>query len=114
MELNDYQKEAMSTCMETSSNYTYMADGLVGEVGEFMSKVTKAIRKGEAYVNQNALYGTDELNSGLMGELGDIMWFVAGIAMVFGWSLEEVAESNLGKLASRKRRGVIVGDGDNR
>jgi hypothetical protein len=31
-----------------------------------------------------------------------------------GWSLEDVAKSNLEKLASRKQRGVIDGEGDNR
>jgi hypothetical protein len=31
-----------------------------------------------------------------------------------GWSLEEVAEQNLKKLASRKSRNVIDGNGDKR
>ena len=49
-----------------------------------------------------------------MHELGDIMWFAAGIAEVMGWTLEEVAQENIDKLASRQKRGVIDGDGDNR
>ena len=47
-------------------------------------------------------------------ELGDILWFAAGIAEVMGWILEEVAQENIDKLASRKERGVIDGNGDNR
>jgi hypothetical protein len=31
-----------------------------------------------------------------------------------GWSLEDVAQMNLDKLASRKERNVIDGNGDNR
>jgi hypothetical protein len=31
-----------------------------------------------------------------------------------GWKLDDVAQKNLDKLASRKQRGVIDGDGDNR
>lgn len=31
-----------------------------------------------------------------------------------GWNLEDVAQGNLDKLASRKARGVIDGSGDNR
>jgi hypothetical protein len=31
-----------------------------------------------------------------------------------GWDLEDVAQGNLDKLASRKQRGVIDGNGDNR
>ena len=31
-----------------------------------------------------------------------------------GWDLEDVAQGNLDKLASRQQRGVIDGNGDNR
>jgi hypothetical protein len=31
-----------------------------------------------------------------------------------GWKLEDVAQQNLQKLASRKERGKIAGEGDNR
>ena len=55
-----------------------------------------------------------ELEAGLKAELGDILWFVAGLADVMGWSLDEVAEQNIEKLASRQKRGVIDGNGDNR
>lgn len=47
MELNEYQKRAMTTCMESCDNFSYMFLNLVGEVGEFASKVAKAIRKKE-------------------------------------------------------------------
>ena len=46
MTLNEYQKKAMSTCMPSCNNFSYMALNLVGEVGEFVGKVAKAIRKG--------------------------------------------------------------------
>ena len=38
----------------------------------------------------------------------------AGLCRVMGWTLEEVCQANLDKLASRKGRGVIDGNGDNR
>lgn len=50
----------------------------------------------------------------LVGEVGDILWQTAGLAKVMGVTLEEVAEENLAKLASRKQRNVIAGDGDER
>ena len=34
MELNEYQKQAMTTCTESSRNFSYMMLNLVGEVGE--------------------------------------------------------------------------------
>ena len=102
----------MSTCKESCHNYTYMAEGLVGEAGEFFSKVVKAVRKEEAYVLDNNLYGKDELKAGLKAELGDCAWFLAGIASVFGWTLEEVCQGNVDKLAARQKNNTIVGSGD--
>ena len=52
--------------------------------------------------------------SELMKEVGDCAWFIAGIADCFGFTLEEVMQQNLDKLASRRERGVIDGNGDNR
>lgn len=40
--------------------------------------------------------------------------YKAGIAEVMGWTLDKVAEENISKLASRQKRGVIDGEGDNR
>lgn len=122
--LNEYQVAAMITCMPTSDNFAYMAFNLVGEVGEFASKVAKHIRKGEMTIKNNALIVGDMLperedfietsEEELKKEAGDILWQLAGLCKVMGWSLEEVAQQNLEKLASRKKRGVIDGDGDNR
>ena len=128
MKLNDYQNKAMSTCMGSSRNMSYMAMGLTSEVGEFMGKIAKAIRKGDVYIgseaNESDLHYTIgfmadpdrccEWESDLKHELGDILWFAAGIAEVMGWTLEEVAQENIDKLASRQKRGVIDGNGDNR
>jgi NTP pyrophosphatase (non-canonical NTP hydrolase) len=50
----------------------------------------------------------------LKKEAGDIAWQLAGLCQVMGWTLEEVCQQNLDKLASRKQRNVIDGDGDNR
>lgn len=116
MDLNEYQQKAMSTCMPTSSNYVYMAEGLVGEVGEFMSKVVKGIKKGNLMITNNQIFITDtmaeETEKGLIAELGDVLWFVSGIASVLGYSLEDVAKRNINKLAQRKQNGTIDGSGD--
>ena len=55
MELNEYQSKAMSTCMASCNNFSYMFLNLVGEVGEFASKVAKHIRKGKAMIGNNQL-----------------------------------------------------------
>jgi excinuclease UvrABC nuclease subunit len=53
MELNEYQKGAMSTCMESSNNVAYMLTGLTAEVGEVNDKIAKAIRKGKIRIDNN-------------------------------------------------------------
>ena len=124
MTLNEYQEKAMSTCMDSCNNFSYMMLNLVGEVGELSSKVAKMIRKGKfdigvksnLRVNIKAM-GKDDFETfdkELKLEAGDIAWQLAGLCKVFGWSLEDVCQANLDKLASRKARGVIDGNGDER
>lgn len=121
MELNDYQKKAMTTCMPACNNVSYMLLNLVGEVGEFASKIAKHIRKGEAGIGSgetpNQLFFTAKANVltdrvALRKEAGDILWQLAGLCEVMGWDLEAVANENLAKLAERAKNGTIAGNGD--
>ena len=126
MELNKYQEKAMSTCMDSCDNISYMLLNLVAEVGEFSGKLAKAIRKkqvaigGQTSINRNRLTVIDDdfdvltFDQELRKEAGDILWQFAGLIHVMGWKLNDVGCENLIKLADRKERGVIDGDGDNR
>lgn len=107
----------MTTCMASCENFSYMMLNLVGEVGELASKVAKDIRKGEAAIERNHLNyedfaSLDRKRKEQGQEIGDILWMVAGLAKVYGYSLDEIAQMNLDKLAARKAAGTIVGDGD--
>lgn len=119
--LNEYQERAMTTCMPTCENLSYMLLNLVGEVGEFSSKVAKHIRKGEAGIGSgdtpNQFYFTAKANFltdrvALRKEAGDVLWQLAGLCKVMGWDLEAVAQENLAKLAERAKNGTIAGNGD--
>ena len=118
MTLNDYQNKAMTTCMESCKNFSYMFLNLVGEVGEFASKVAKAIRKKDVAIVPDGLLTTlegedfDNAYNALKKEAGDILWQLAGLCAFMGWSLEDVARTNLDKLAARKAAGTIDGNGD--
>lgn len=115
--LNEYQRLAMTTCMDSCDNHAYMLTGFIGEVGELFGKIAKHIRKDKMLIYDNELMSLGlserELHD-LKSEVGDCQWFIAGFCKVMGWTLEEVARENLSKLASRKERGVIDGSGDNR
>lgn len=111
----------MTTCMESSNNWSYMFLNLVGEVGEFASKVAKAIRKekikiGNAVSNDISFMGNiDEFHTcdeELKKEAGDILWQLSGLCTVMGWTVEDIAKMNLEKLAARKANGTIDGSGD--
>lgn len=122
MTLNEYQEQAMTTCMNSSNNFMYMFGNLVGEVGEFASKIAKSIRKGFLWIDGNDTIfddidhrdETDKMEADLFLEAGDILWQLSGLCTSMGWSLEEVAEANLAKLAARKENHTIDGNGDHR
>lgn len=123
MTLNEYQQQAMTTCMKASENFSYMMLNLVGEVGELASKVAKHVRKGQVRFDEDgdisfdgsvAVSDSEQYNDLLRKEAGDVLWQLAGLCYVMGWPLERVAEENLQKLASRQQRGVIDGNGDER
>lgn len=116
MTFEEYQKQAMTTCTESSCNFSYMMLNLVGEVGELASKIAKSIRKNESLILMNELEwnaGEPDLHD-LKAEAGDTLWQLAGLCSVMGWSLDDIARQNIEKLADRQQRGKIVGEGDNR
>jgi len=105
MNLNEYQKGATETFIKGQKDLDLarLTLGLSGESGEVAEKVKKALR------------GDKPLeNSEMTNELGDVMWYVAVLAHHLGIELEDIGKANLSKLKSRKERGVIKGDGDNR
>jgi len=108
MTLNEYQREALKTAIypeEMRINYPTL--GLCGEAGEVADKVKKVYRDhGGAF--------TDERRKAIMLEVSDVMWYCATLSHDLGFTLGEVATANIRKLASRQRRGVINGDGDDR
>ena len=122
MKLNEYQEQAMTTCMDSSKNPLYMLLMLGEEIGELQGKFSKAIRKGKMRFDGNELVFTNkatdedivEWEDLVAKECGDILWGVAGICHVMGWKLENIGQINLDKLAVRKVSGTIDGNGDNR
>ena len=103
MRLNDYQAEAMGFRLP-SATPEYALINLSGEVGELHSLIAKAIRDGAKY----------EFEMNVKKELGDILWCLSAVAADYGWTLEDVAASNINKLSQRKDEGTLQGSGDER
>jgi NTP pyrophosphatase (non-canonical NTP hydrolase) len=81
----------------------YPTLGMMGEAGEVSEKVKKWLR------------GDKELDGQeLLKEIGDVCWYIASLADDLGYTLQDVINANVDKLVSRKERGVVKGDGDNR
>jgi len=103
-EFDVYQEQAFSYAIKEARNVNYMLLGMSGEVGELHSWYAKVIRDG---------YGSRDFDD-VKKELGDVLWFVAGLCSMYGLKLSDIAQKNIDKLESRKQRNVITGDGDNR
>lgn len=104
------------------NNIIYPLLGLAGEAGEAAEKGKKMWRDynvtGQRDIDMDYAHGFPEelsaLRTGLIKELGDVLWYVTAAASEIGVSLEEIAKTNADKLLSRNARGVIGGSGDDR
>lgn len=109
---NHYQRDSRFTWRRIDTGISdeidvYCVLGLLNEAGELAGKVKKLFRDKAGFVSE-------EDREGLKQELGDCMWYLSQIATGFGLDLSAIMQANIGKIADRKRRGVIGGEGDNR
>lgn len=116
MDINDYQTKASDTAIypptlqldgDDIPNIYYPAMGLCGEAGEVCNKIKKVMRDNGGRVTQ-------AIRADMIGELGDVMWYVAELASKLGLELEDILAFNIAKLNGRKDRGTLTGSGDKR
>ena len=93
---HEYEKAAMGTQGEGTREERLLNAtlGMCGEAGEFAEKVKHAVFMGHPF---------DIL--GLAEELGDQLWYITWAANILGFSLQEIAETNLAKLKKRYPNG---------
>jgi NTP pyrophosphatase (non-canonical NTP hydrolase) len=111
MDFTEYQKRADDTAIypakHSIAGLMYCSLGLAGEVGELCNKVKKIYRDHGSII-------TDEIILDLEKEIGDCQWYLAQLCTELSSDLSNVALKNVLKLAYRKERNVLHGNGDNR
>ena len=125
--LDEYQRRTQDTAVYpgqgTFGGAMYAAMALNEEAGEVAGKVAKFIRKSSGW-DALLTYGHDsdpynepypeELVLSVSKELGDVLYQAARVAEEFGLNLSDIATENIERLADRKKRDVIIGEGDDR
>lgn len=106
MDFKEYQEKAWEFAKDSAKNPGYLFTGIAGEVGEVCSLAAKQWRDDSR--------SKEEFMNDLAKEIGDVMWFCAGLATQYGLNLQDVAKGNIVKLTDRLKRGTIAGSGDNR
>lgn len=97
MNINEYQKLAMTTLNPELSSKDILINGVMGLCGE----------SGEAIdiVKKHLAQGHDLDKEHLIKELGDIAWYLAETATALDVSLETVLQMNIEKLKKRYPEG---------
>ncbi len=93
MNFNDYQKSANRTLkcdLYRDQKLSMLCMGLSGESGEVTDLFKKQIYHGHRIAIKD-----------IVKELGDVLWYLSGIATTCGVSLEDIAIENIEKLEKR-------------
>ena len=85
--------------------------GEAGEVTEKLGKLTRHLGSFEAVARNNI---SDSDRESIAKELGDVLWYVAGLSYEYGFKLSDIAKLNVEKLSDRQARGKLFGSGDDR
>lgn len=104
--LDEYQQRAGETVVYNPDHAPfYLTLGLTGEAGEIANKIKKVYRDHDGDFDEVDFWP-------LIDELGDVLWYLAELASLFGVPLSMVASMNLNKVKDRLARDVVHGEGD--
>lgn len=110
MTFDEYQKLAIRTNLINKDKFKELMQqvlGLADEAGEVQSIFKKWVRDQDADFEKLDVQNVKK-------EMGDVLWYLAVIAHDLGISLDDLAQTNIEKLASRLERGKLRGSGDDR
>lgn len=108
MNFSTYQFAARQTALYPQDRaIEYLVLGMCSEVGEVAGKYKKIIRDNEGVMDESQ-------REAFLGEIGDVLWYIAMLCDELNTNIGVVASKNIDKLHSRKQRGQIQGSGDSR
>lgn len=110
---DDPEKIELKPLMEfyrKKSVFGYLCTALTGELGEFENMMKKYLRGDSSYANLDGSI-PENVQEIMKRELGDVLWYISELCTELGLSLEDVAETNIQKLAERKAQGTIKDNG---
>lgn len=108
MDFHEYQRKAEETVAYPPERaLEYLALGLASEAGEVASEIKKMLRDDQGVM-------TEGRRAAVLAEAGDVLWYVAVLCTELQAALDTVAIANTRKLADRKLRGVLRGNGSRR
>lgn len=105
--IDEFLAKATPDELRAMCRMLYSTLGLCNEAGEVAGKVKKILRDKAGVIDA-------ETKASVADEAGDVLWYLADLATNLGVHLGDVAQRNIAKLASRKQRDAIKGDGDKR
>lgn len=110
MTLDEYQQQAQQSVInhhDPLMDKTIWVLGISGEASEIAEKWKKIVAYDDGDIS-------DDKKAELAKEMGDVLWYLAAFSHSLGISLQDIAEDNIKKVLSRKKRGITKGRGDNR
>ena len=99
MNMSDYQKHAVSTlalAKQDSNALPHRVFGLVGEAGQIAHVAKKIIR------DKHGVTSNDDIAE-ITKRLGDVLYYVAGVADYYDLDLEAIARQNTAQSAEFKK-----------
>lgn len=97
-------------CSRISKKMAYLLfiqNSLAEEVGEISGVLKRILRDHGGKLTATA-------KEKLAGECGDVLWTLTRLVNASGFSLEEIARTNIKKIKDRVKRKKIRGSGDDR
>ena len=106
MDVNAYQKEAMTLLNPALTEKDVLMNALMGLCGE----------SGEAIdlMKKHLFQGHELDRDKMVKELGDVAWYLAEAATGLGVTLESICQGNLDKLHARYPKGFNTANSQNR